>query len=50
MAAAVRMGSGGNPWRPEEVTSIMVEQGFTCVCEVPRTWTAPVRLYAGRQA
>jgi len=41
--------SGGYPWRPDELVETIAAHGFTGAREVPRTWTAPVRLYAGRR-
>ncbi len=40
--------SGGHPWRQPELLEAMAEAGFTNGQEVPRTWPAPVRLYASR--
>jgi 2-polyprenyl-3-methyl-5-hydroxy-6-metoxy-1,4-benzoquinol methylase len=41
--------SGGHPWQPQELLQLIADHGFTDACEVPRTWAAPVRLYAGRR-
>ncbi|MGD9704812.1 MAG: cyclopropane-fatty-acyl-phospholipid synthase family protein [Acidimicrobiia bacterium] len=41
--------SGGHPWQPEEIVEMIGRHGFDDVREVPRTWAAPVRLYAGRR-
>jgi SAM-dependent methyltransferase len=41
--------SGGHPWRADELTSAMAGAGFAEVSVVPRTWAAPVELYAGRR-
>jgi SAM-dependent methyltransferase len=41
--------AGGHPWREDELLAVVAGAGFTDVCEVPRTWAAPVRLYAGRR-
>lgn len=40
--------SGGHPWEADELLAVMTANGFTETQEVPRTWAAPVRLYAGR--
>jgi SAM-dependent methyltransferase len=42
--------SGGYPWRPAEVIDLLNGAGLTAVQEVPRTWAAPLRLYAGRRS
>jgi SAM-dependent methyltransferase len=39
--------SGGHPWRPEEIVDLMAAAGLTDAQEIPRSWPAPVRLYAG---
>ncbi len=39
--------SGGHPWRPEEIIDMMSTAGLSDAQEVPRSWPAPVRLYAG---
>ena len=39
--------SGGHPWRPEEIVDLMATAGLADAQEIPRTWPAPVRLYAG---
>jgi hypothetical protein len=39
--------SGGHPWRPEEIIDLMATAGLADAQEIPRTWPAPVRLYAG---
>jgi SAM-dependent methyltransferase len=41
--------SGGHPWSPEQIIDLMTTGGFSQAREVPRTWAAPVRLYAGRR-
>jgi len=41
--------SGGHPWRPEELVAAIAGAGLADAMEVPRTWPAPVRLYAGRR-
>ncbi len=41
--------SGGHPWRADEVVDLMAQHGLTDAREVPRTWPAPVHLYAGRR-
>lgn len=42
--------SGGHPWRPDEIVSLLARHGLSECHEVPRTWPAPVRLYAGTRA
>jgi hypothetical protein len=42
--------SGGHPWTADELTSTMTSAGLADVAEIPRSWPAPVRLYAGRVA
>ncbi|MGY1621026.1 SAM-dependent methyltransferase [Geodermatophilus sp. SYSU D00965] len=41
--------SGGHPWQPAELLDLLRDAGLTDVAEVPRSWAAPVRLYAGRR-
>ncbi len=41
--------SGGYPWRGEELLAELRAAGLGEVTEVPRTWSAPVRLYAARR-
>lgn len=41
--------SGGHPWSADEIVSMLGAAGLTDPCEVPRTWSAPVRLYAARR-
>lgn len=41
--------SGGHPWRPEEITEMLLTAGLVDAQEVPRSWSAPVRLYAARR-
>lgn len=41
--------SGGYPWRGEELLGLLRVSGLEGATEVPRTWTAPVRLYAARR-
>ena len=41
--------SGGHPWTPEELLDLLAAQDLVDVQEVPRTWAAPVRLYAGHR-
>jgi 2-polyprenyl-3-methyl-5-hydroxy-6-metoxy-1,4-benzoquinol methylase len=41
--------SGGHPWQPAELLDLLRDAGLDDVTEVPRTWAAPVRLYAGRR-
>ena len=40
--------SGGHPWRPEEVTGMLTAAGFVGAQEIPRSWAAPVQLWAAR--
>jgi hypothetical protein len=42
--------SGGHPWPADELLGAIRAEGFTDAREVPRTWAAPVRLYAGRRS
>ncbi len=41
--------SGGHPWCVDDLLPVIAAAGFVDVGEVPRTWSAPVRLYAGRR-
>ena len=41
--------SGGHPWQPDELVELLSAHGLLDAQEVPRTWTAPVRLYAARR-
>jgi SAM-dependent methyltransferase len=41
--------SGGYPWRGEELLDALRAAGLNEATEVPRTWSAPVRLYAARR-
>ncbi|MGY1640797.1 SAM-dependent methyltransferase [Geodermatophilus sp. SYSU D00703] len=41
--------SGGHPWQPAELLDLLRGEGLSDVTEVPRSWAAPVRLYAGRR-
>jgi hypothetical protein len=41
--------SGGHPWQPAELLDLLRDAGLSGVPEVPRSWAAPVRLYAGRR-
>jgi SAM-dependent methyltransferase len=40
--------SGGHPWQSTELVATIASHGFIGAWEVPRTWNAPVRLYAGQ--
>jgi SAM-dependent methyltransferase len=40
--------SGGHPWRPDEITGMLTAAGFAEVQEIPRSWAAPVQLWAGQ--
>ncbi len=42
--------SGGHPWTPEEILGLLASHDLHDPREVPRTWPAPVRLYAGHLA
>jgi SAM-dependent methyltransferase len=42
--------SGGHPWQPEDLVALLGAHGLADAQEIPRTWAAPVRLYAGRRA
>lgn len=39
---------GGVPWADDDLLAAVRAAGFADVCEVGRTWAAPVRLFAGR--
>jgi SAM-dependent methyltransferase len=41
--------SGGHPWTLDELTATLTAAGLADAREVPRTWPAPVRLYAARR-
>ena len=41
--------SGGHPWRPTEITGLLSAAGLVDAEEIPRSWAAPVRLYAARR-
>lgn len=41
--------SGGHPWRSDEITEMLSTAGFVAVQEIPRSWPAPVRLWAGQR-
>lgn len=41
--------SGGHPWESAEVVDLLAAAGLDAAHEVPRTWTAPVRLYAAQR-
>lgn len=40
--------SGGHPWRPDEFTGMLTAAGFAGTQEIPRSWAAPVQLWAGQ--
>jgi SAM-dependent methyltransferase len=42
--------SGGHPWRPDELVAMLTRHGLTDAREVPRTWPAPVRLFAAARS
>jgi SAM-dependent methyltransferase len=41
--------SGGHPWRPAEVIGMLTAAGFAGAQEIPRSWAAPVQLWAGHR-
>jgi SAM-dependent methyltransferase len=41
--------SGGHPWKSSELIALIAAHGLADAHEVTRTWSAPVRLYAGRR-
>ena len=41
--------SGGHPWRADELIAEIASHGFEDACEAERTWSGPVRLFAGRR-
>ncbi|HEX2784083.1 MAG TPA: class I SAM-dependent methyltransferase [Ilumatobacteraceae bacterium] len=41
--------SGRHPWKASELIELIGAHGLLDAHEVPRTWSAPVRLYAGRR-
>jgi 2-polyprenyl-3-methyl-5-hydroxy-6-metoxy-1,4-benzoquinol methylase len=41
--------SGGHPWQANEIVGLLHAHGLADAQEVPRTWTAPLRLYAARR-
>ena len=42
--------SGGHPWQSDELVELLAASDLSDAHEVPRIWTAPVRLYAARRA
>ena len=40
--------AGGHPWDGADLVGELASHGLQDAHEVPRTWTAPVRLYAAR--
>ena len=40
--------SGGHPWRPAEIIGMLSAAGFVGAQEIPRSWAAPVQLFAGQ--
>jgi SAM-dependent methyltransferase len=40
--------SGGHPWTSDEVLAMLSAAHLADVCEVERTWSGPVRLFAGQ--
>ncbi len=41
--------SGGHPWQAAELVELLTAHDLADPHEVPRTWTAPVRLFAGQR-
>ena len=41
--------AGGHPWDGDDLVAEIASHGLQDAHEVPRTWTAPVRLYAARR-
>ena len=41
--------AGGHPWDGADLVAEIASHGLHDAHEVPRTWTAPVRLYAARR-
>jgi len=41
--------SGGHPWRPDEIAGMLTGAGFAGAQEIPRSWAAPVQLWAGQR-
>ena len=41
--------SGGHPWQPAEITGMLTAAKFVGVQEIPRSWAAPVQLWAGQR-
>ncbi len=41
--------AGGHPWEGADLVGELASHGLQDAHEVPRTWTAPVRLYAARR-
>lgn len=42
--------SGGHPWSAAEIVALLDGTGLTQAQEIPRSWAAPVRLYAGQRS
>ena len=42
--------SGGHPWQADELIAVLAKHGLADPREAERTWSAPVRLFAGRRA
>lgn len=40
---------GGRSWPADELLALLADAGFAVPAEVPRTWAAPVRLFAARR-
>ena len=40
--------SGGHPWTPDDITTMMTDAGLTEARHVPRTWPAPLELLAAQ--
>jgi SAM-dependent methyltransferase len=41
--------SGGHPWTADQLSTLLTGAGLEHAQEVPRTWPAPVRLFAARR-
>jgi len=41
--------AGGHPWRDDELLAVLAAAGYADIGEVPRQWTAPVRLFVGQR-
>jgi SAM-dependent methyltransferase len=41
--------SGGHPWTVGQLTTLLTDAGLVDAHQIPRTWPAPVELYAARR-